>query len=223
MVILHGGDIYSSGNDLSKFLTAGDPEVMMKMADEGVNKVLHELMVVMINLEKPLIGVVNGSCYGIAFTMLSLADFVYCTKDATFCAPFIKSFQSPEGTSILSFPQIFGARKAAEILFLDKLVTAKEAFEYGFVTQILNEKPNNGDDLDYNKIPCYQKLLNSDLKTIVNMKKMMAIGKDKERFEKIARIELDALFKKWTDPDFLPNMMTYMQSLSQKKPDGPKL
>lgn len=54
--------------------------------------------------EKPIVAVVRGGCNGIHFTPLTMADFIYCGEDAFFSAPFIQTFQSPEGLSTVNFP-----------------------------------------------------------------------------------------------------------------------
>lgn len=41
---------------------------------------------------KPIVAVVRGGCVGIAFTALSLVDFVYVSPDAYFITPFMKTF-----------------------------------------------------------------------------------------------------------------------------------
>jgi enoyl-CoA hydratase/carnithine racemase len=38
---------------------------------------------------KPIIGLVHSKAIGIAFTILPLLDFVYCTKDTVFHAPLV--------------------------------------------------------------------------------------------------------------------------------------
>ena len=86
---------------------------------------------------KPIIAIVRGGCVGIGFTVLPLFDFVYCSPDAYFMAPFMKSFQSPEGTSTLNFPLIMGKRLANEVLLLDKPLYANEAVKSGFVNGII--------------------------------------------------------------------------------------
>lgn len=45
-----------------------------------------------LDLEKPLVCMVSGGAFGLACTMTSLADFIYCTPEATFTTPFMKSF-----------------------------------------------------------------------------------------------------------------------------------
>lgn len=58
-----------------------------------------------VNSTKPIIAVVRGGAYGIAFTILSHVTLIYASPDCHFKTPFIASSQSPEGTSTLLFPK----------------------------------------------------------------------------------------------------------------------
>jgi enoyl-CoA hydratase/carnithine racemase len=105
MIVLHGGQYFSSGNDLSVFMKITDFDKMVEFANYGVNKVMVNLILALAFSKKPIVAVVRGGCVGIAFTILSHVSLVYCGPDAYFKAPFMESFQSPEGTSTLIFPQ----------------------------------------------------------------------------------------------------------------------
>ena len=91
------------------------------------------------NSVKPIVAVVRGGAIGIAFTTLTLVDFLYVSPDAHFMTPFMKTFQSPEGSSTLNFPIQMGKRLAAEVLLLDKPLTAQEAVNCGFANSIIPE------------------------------------------------------------------------------------
>ena len=120
----------------------------------GLTKVLKSIY----DLEKPLVMLARGFCVGLGFTMLSLADFVYCTPETKFFTPFMQSFQSPEGGSTSFFPQYFGMHKASEILLTDRIISAKEALQAGFINGILNNIPME-DYFDLNLLPCIPKIL----------------------------------------------------------------
>jgi Delta3-Delta2-enoyl-CoA isomerase len=139
-IVLHGGQIFSAGNDVEAFeIGREDVSFIDKMVKEMIRTSLNRLMESLLNLEKPLIALVSGFAVGIGFTMLSMADFVYCTPEAKFLTPFMQSFQSPEGASSFKFPEIFGPHKANEMILLDKPLTAKEAQQFGFVNQVLTD------------------------------------------------------------------------------------
>lgn len=76
----------------------------MKTAKEGATVSMVKVLTSLLDLEKPLVCMVSGAAFGIACTMTGLADFIYCTPDATFNTPFMSSFQSPEGGSTILFP-----------------------------------------------------------------------------------------------------------------------
>jgi enoyl-CoA hydratase/carnithine racemase len=104
LIVLHGGQYFSSGNDLSVFMKITDFDKVVKAANYAVNTVMVNLILALAFSKKPIIAVVRGGCVGIAFTILSHVTLVYCGSDAHFKAPFMESFQSPEGTSTLIFP-----------------------------------------------------------------------------------------------------------------------
>lgn len=99
------------------------PDEVRKAADKGVAE-MNAYLTALNNSVKPIVAVIRGGCVGIGFTALTLVDFVYCSPDAFFMVPFMKSFQSPEGTSSLNFPAQMGKRKAVETLLLDKPMRA---------------------------------------------------------------------------------------------------
>lgn len=158
-VVVHGGEIFTVGNDVEAFqIGREDVAFIDKMVKDLLRASLMRLCHSLLDLEKPLIMVPSGLGIGLGFTMISFADFVYCTPETTFFTPFMQSFQSPEGASTAYFPEIFGRRKANEILLLDSHVKAKDALKYGFITGILEgTKPKEWPDLL--ALPCMPKLL----------------------------------------------------------------
>jgi len=105
VIVWHGGDFYSSGNDLGSFAKyAENPSLIVEGAQKSITHVMIPFFEAILDLTKPLVCLVKGGCVGMCFTSLVLgADFVYCSEDAYFKAPFISSFQSPEGASSLLF------------------------------------------------------------------------------------------------------------------------
>lgn len=105
-----------------------------------------------------------------------------------------------------------GKRIASEMLMADKSLTAEEAYRVGYVNAILDPKDLfiDGEFIDVTKIPCIPKLLKNDLKTMVNAKRLITKGMNRENLIECFKREGEALFQKWADPDFLPLMMEYI-------------
>lgn len=91
-VLLHGGKYYGAGNDLQvlmKWLQTDKVEEIGRKATFGS---MVPFLKAMKGCIKPIVAVVRGGCHGIHFTPLTLCDFIYCSPDAVFSVPFIKSF-----------------------------------------------------------------------------------------------------------------------------------
>ena len=182
------------------------------------------MLIAMAKSVKPIVAVVRGGALGIGFTMLSHVHFIYCAPEATFMTPFMKSAQSPEGTSTLLFPQQFGTRLANEILLTDKVVTAKEAVHCGFANGIVDKFDPKSDWFNPSIIPVIPKLLGNDYRTLVNTMEQFNESKDIAKIEEVSKREGRALIDTWLDPSFIAKMQVYMKKsgLAKKKKKLPE-
>jgi enoyl-CoA hydratase/carnithine racemase len=58
----------------------------------GIFDRMNALLTALNQSVKPIVVVVRGGAVGIWFTALSLVDFIYCSPDAFFMTPFMKTF-----------------------------------------------------------------------------------------------------------------------------------
>jgi enoyl-CoA hydratase/carnithine racemase len=91
VVLLHGGSYFCSGNDLSALIASAgssdaskDPKKVRENAEAGVLGAMYPMLMNMATCEKPTFAMVRQGANGIAFTMLSHLDFIYCSPDAFF-------------------------------------------------------------------------------------------------------------------------------------------
>lgn len=122
------GDYFSSGNDMSNSSTQ-DPDVAIKAVEDMVEA--------FINYPKLIICIVNGTAIGIGATLVTLCDIVYASDRAVFDTPFLKLGLCVEGTSSFNFPFILGRSLASEVLFLNRKLTAQEAYDFGLVSRVI--------------------------------------------------------------------------------------
>ena len=225
VILIHGGKFFSSGNDLSVLTNMlGKTKEEIKAASiDGIFNNMNPYLNALDNSVKPVVAVVRGMCLGIQFTMLTLADFIYCAPDAVFQTPFMKSFQSPEGTSTLNFPLQMGKRLASEVLLLDRPLTAKEAVECGFANSIIPELQNEPEWFDINKVPAIPKLLETDYRTLINCKRVLNFAKDNQKTQEVIKEEGIQLSNAWVDEEFAPKLASYMMSLMEKREGKAKL
>lgn len=135
-VLTGTGDFFSSGNDLGNFveqLKSGKD--MAEMGREAV-AIVRNYIAAFIDFPKPMIAFVNGPAMGVSCTILGLFDLVYASDAAWFQTPFSQLGLSPEGCSSVMFPQLLGGPLAAEVLLMNRKLTAAEAKAAGFVAEV---------------------------------------------------------------------------------------
>ena len=93
VILFHGGLFYSSGNDLDALISSAnlEPEQRQHIARINVEHYLVQVLKILNESKKPIVGLCRGQSIGIGFTMMGMFDFIYCSPDAKFSTPFMKS------------------------------------------------------------------------------------------------------------------------------------
>jgi enoyl-CoA hydratase len=79
------------------------------------------------DLPKPTIAMVHGQCIYGGWMIASAMDFIFAADDATFL---------PTYGDYFTMPYDLGPRKAKELLFANRFMTAEEAMQWGFVNRV---------------------------------------------------------------------------------------
>lgn len=79
------------------------------------------------NLPKPTISMVEGYCIFAGWMLAACTDIVFAARDALFLAGYVE---------YMSIPFDVGVRRAKELCFESRFITADEAREYGFVNRV---------------------------------------------------------------------------------------
>ena len=122
------GDSFSAGNDVQDFLN--NPPGPGESPQSRLGNAL-------LNLDKPLIAVVQGVAIGGGTTLLTHCDFVYAGESAKFQLPFVNLALVPEFGSSYSLPARAGYIPAAELFLTGQMFDAKRATEIGLVTRVV--------------------------------------------------------------------------------------
>jgi enoyl-CoA hydratase len=92
------------------------------------------------NVPKPTIAMVHGYCIFGGWMFAAAMDLVFAAEDALFL---------PSHFQYFSTPWDIGAKKAKEILFEHRFITAWEAYEYGFVNRVFPKEKLEEETLAY--------------------------------------------------------------------------
>ncbi|MBM4763697.1 enoyl-CoA hydratase [Bacillus sp. B15-48] len=135
VVILTGnGPVFSAGGDLT---TLREQRLI-----EGRKRILtgHELIRLMLKLEKPIIAAVNGPAAGAGMSLALACDFIIASERASFISSFSKVALVPDLGSAFFLSQILGPYFAKKIMMTGEPITAQKAFELQMVNEVVAEE-----------------------------------------------------------------------------------
>lgn len=128
------GKAFSSGGDLKSFA-----ELLMK--GDGTARrlpdLLHQMIIAMRRLEKPVIGGVNGIAAGAGFSLAMACDFLLASDAAKFNLAYARVGLSPDGSSTYFLPRLLGPARALYLLYTAEDFSVEEAKHAGIVQQII--------------------------------------------------------------------------------------
>ncbi len=134
VVVLTGaGRAFSAGGDLDHIANnAANPHLFDEEA-----RLAKKIVYAMLDLEKPLIGKVNGHAVGLGATLALLCDVVFAAENAKIGDPHVGVGLTAGDGGALIWPQRIGLTLAKEFLLTGELLTAKRAQELGLVNHCL--------------------------------------------------------------------------------------
>ncbi|MDQ1002190.1 2-(1,2-epoxy-1,2-dihydrophenyl)acetyl-CoA isomerase [Neobacillus niacini] len=136
VVILTGkGNAFSAGGDLKYLQTIGTSIEGRKRMKDG-----QELLLAMLELDKPIIGAVNGVAVGAGFSLALACDIIIASESALFFQSFTKVGAVPDLGGAYFLSQLLGPYLAKKIMFLGEKISVKQAFDLHIVNNICSEE-----------------------------------------------------------------------------------
>jgi enoyl-CoA hydratase/carnithine racemase len=88
------------------------------------------------NMKKPIIAAINGPAVGVGITLPMQWDIRVAAESARIGFVFVRRGVLPEALSTWIVPRLIGVAKANELLMSGRIITAKEALEFGIVSHV---------------------------------------------------------------------------------------
>lgn len=134
VVITATGRMFCAGGDLKEMRSAGDhrPEHVMRMASD-----LHGALARFAHMDAPVIMAVNGTAAGGGFSLVLSGDYILAADTAKFVSAYSASGLTPDGSSSYFLAKHVGLLRAKELLLTNRVLTAKEACEWGMVSRVV--------------------------------------------------------------------------------------
>lgn len=114
-----------------------------------------------------------------------------------------------EACSSYTFPKIFGTSKAAEMLLTNYKMSAQEALEYNFVSEIFKD-----DELDSKIWPRIEKFAKLP-KESMQVTKSLIKHNEVEVLDRVMVREIEALEKRWESEEFMNAIVQFMNRKSK--------
>ncbi len=136
-VILTGADrAFCAGGDVKEFvehMEALPPYV------KRLTMLLHGAISRMNRMPKPVIAAVNGVAAGAGMSLAIACDLTIATESARFTMAYSKIGATPDGSSTYFLPRLVGLRRALELTYTNRVLTAREAEAWGLVNRVVQD------------------------------------------------------------------------------------
>tara|TARA_B100001123_G_C15196941_1_gene981717 strand:+ start:128 stop:931 length:804 start_codon:yes stop_codon:yes gene_type:complete len=123
-----GGDVKSMGSRMKSATQAREA-----LRDD------HQKMLDLMNIEVPVVSLIDGAAAGAGANIALAADFVLATPRAFLMQAFVRIGLIPDWGGMYILPRLIGLQKAKELIFTGRRVYAQEAKEMGLVYNIVNQ------------------------------------------------------------------------------------
>ncbi|HEV8718260.1 MAG TPA: enoyl-CoA hydratase [Candidatus Binatia bacterium] len=129
-----GEEAFISGADISQFGRVRSDAATTGEYDRATGHALSSLA----TLEKPVIAMIHGICFGGGCSVAVMCDLRLCADDARFCIPAARlGIAYPVERGVERLVHIVGTANATEILLTARVYNAEEAYHMGLVNRVL--------------------------------------------------------------------------------------
>ena len=132
VVIKGTGKGFCGGGDVKEMHNAEDKPQFLRDLIKGI----HNCVIEMRTMEKPVIAAVNGAAFGAGLSLALACDIIISVEEAKFGTAFIGIGLAP-GCGTQFFTKLVGYQKACEYILTSKVFTAQKAAEIGIVNRVI--------------------------------------------------------------------------------------
>jgi 2-(1,2-epoxy-1,2-dihydrophenyl)acetyl-CoA isomerase len=134
VVITGAGRAFCAGGDVKAFV---DNLGRIGRHIKELTTYLHGAISRFCRSDKPVIMAVNGVAAGGGFSLALSGDLVVAGESARFTSAYSRIAASPDGSSSYFLPRLVGVRRAMELYFTNRVLTPREALEWGLITRVV--------------------------------------------------------------------------------------
>jgi 2-(1,2-epoxy-1,2-dihydrophenyl)acetyl-CoA isomerase len=137
VVITGSGRAFCAGGDVKGFCEQIDT---IGVHVKRLTTEMHGAISRLVRMPKPSIMAVNGVAAGGGMSLALAGDLVLATESARFTMAYTQIGASPDGSSSFFLPRLVGVKRALELTFLNPVLSARQAMEWGLVTRVFTDE-----------------------------------------------------------------------------------
>lgn len=134
VVLTGAGRAFCAGGDIREF---AENAARIGAHVKELSGTLHHAIARLAWMARPVVCAVNGVAAGGGFGLSVCGDIVIAAESARFTAAYPKIGAAVDGAFSYFVPRLVGLRRAQELYFTDRSLTAREALEWGLVTRVV--------------------------------------------------------------------------------------
>jgi len=134
VVLLSGaGKMFCAGGDVKGFADRDDLPTYLR---ETLGP-LHTALTNLVRGDAPVVAAVQGSAAGAGMGFVGASDLVVAAESAKFVMAYTGVGLTPDGSTSWFLPRLVGLRRALELTFTNRVLSAAEALDWGLITQVV--------------------------------------------------------------------------------------
>jgi 2-(1,2-epoxy-1,2-dihydrophenyl)acetyl-CoA isomerase len=134
IVVTGAGKAFCAGGDVKAFV---DNAARIGAHIKELTTYLHGAVSRLARSEKPVLMAINGVAAGGGMSLALAGDLVLAAERARFTMAYSKIGATPDGSSSYYLPRLVGLRRAMELYFTNRVLSAREAQEWGLITRVV--------------------------------------------------------------------------------------
>jgi len=137
VLITGAGPIFCGGGDVKGFANQGEnlPQHLKE-----ITTYLHVAMSYLVRMDPPVVAAVNGSAAGAGFSLACACDMVLAAESTGFTLAYTRLGLTPDGGATYTLTRLVGLKRMLEMALTNRLLSAKEALDWGIVSRVVPEK-----------------------------------------------------------------------------------
>jgi 2-(1,2-epoxy-1,2-dihydrophenyl)acetyl-CoA isomerase len=134
VLITGAGKAFSAGGDLRGFAAQHD---VLPAHIKELTTYLHAAISFLTRMRAPVIAAVNGVAAGAGMSLVCASDIAIAAESARFTMAYTAAGLSPDGSGTFFLPRIVGLRRALDLALTNRVLSAREAQEWGLVSRVV--------------------------------------------------------------------------------------